>query len=304
MLTQAMPALTRALSGVLSPVAMKQLTQALGNCNQTVVQRGDVQVQPSAWTNVNNRNGTYGGGQEGDTWSLAQYGDLLQNIDGRQFFDIAGDSYNNSYYGDQLFDFSVQNSYPVTNFGDVLNFAGDTYSTTLENNTYNTTQNINYAGDTIDNRILYGDTVTNVGGITQNFYLGPAGPPGSPGEAGANGRDGRDGSRGASVRGEQGPAGAAGDPGAAGDNGRDGGDAIFDPGLLPRFGRELLTFVREVTSKKRIYNLQIPTAITFDAEACEINVEYDPVSIEVVEDVFPFTGKREVLTPMPANARR
>ena len=33
MLTNAMPAVTRALQGSLPPAALKQLTQALGNCN-------------------------------------------------------------------------------------------------------------------------------------------------------------------------------------------------------------------------------------------------------------------------------
>lgn len=301
MLTQAMPALTKALAGVIPPVALRQLTQALGNCNQNVTQRGDVQVQPNAWMNANNRNGTY----SGNTWNAQDFPDLLNNIDGRQFFDIAGDQYpsSNSYYGDQLYNVSVSNSYPQTFFGDNISIGGDTFNTTNANNYYNTTQNINYAGDTIDNRVTYGDVVTTVGGITQNFYNGPAGPPGSPGAAGGNGRDGRDGGMG--LTGPAGPAGPAGQQGAAGQNGRDGRDGRdgVDGGgggggvLLPP--SEPLTYVREVIVRKRLYNLQIPTAVNFDPETCTVSLQYDPVNIEYVEDVFPLFGRVNVYAARP-----
>lgn len=286
-----MPALTKALAGVIPPPALRQLTQALGNCNQNVTQRGDVQVQPNAWMNANNRNGTYAGG----TWNPSDFADLLNNIDGREYFDIAGDQYHssNGSYGNQLYDFSVNNSYPQTFFGDTINIGGDTFNTTNANNYYNTTQNVNYAGDTIDNRVTYGNVITNVGGITQNFFNAPAGPPGTPGSAGTNGRDGRDG---VSVIGPAGPAGPQGQPGQDGQNGRDGRDGRDavgggGGGGIIRFPvPEPLSYVRQIIVRKGIQNLQIPTAVHFNAETCTVSLEYDPVSIEYVEDVFPFHG--------------
>ena len=60
MLTSVMPAMTRALQGSMNPQAIKQVTQALGNCNQQLTHRGDVQIRPDGWANATNFNGTYG----------------------------------------------------------------------------------------------------------------------------------------------------------------------------------------------------------------------------------------------------
>ena len=232
MLTQAMPAVVRALQGTMPPAALKQLTQALGNCNQAVSQRGDVNVSPDAWTNINNNGGVY----NGDTWNENDYRTLITN----------GDLINN-INNQNAFDFSTRQDFATNNFygGDIQNYAGDVNISNL--NTDNiTTNNITVRGEKGD--------------------PGEPGPPGQPGAAGFDGRDGFD--------------GAPGQPGR---------NAI---------GNKLrLQYVREVVSKSRIYNLQIPTAVNFNAETCEVSLQYDPVVITVIEEVSPFYGQVDVLTP-------
>ena len=154
MLTQAMPAVVRALQGTMPSAALKQLTQALGNCNQEVSQRGDVNVSPDAWTNINNNNGVY----EGDTWNQNDYRTLITN----------GDLINN-INNQNAFDFSTRQEFATNNFygGDIQNYAGDVNISNL--NTDNiTTQNITVTG-------------------------GPKGDPGEPGPPGQPGADARDG---------------------------------------------------------------------------------------------------------------
>lgn len=159
MLTQAMPSVVKALSGVLPPTALKQLTQALGNCNQEVSQRGDVNVSPDAWTNINNDNGVY----YGDTWNGRDYGDIINNVNN----DITNNNQN-------LFDFTTRQEFTTNNFygGDTINNAGDTFFDTVNTNNLVT----NYI------------TVNNPPG-----EQGPGGPPGDPGAAGRDGMDGLDG---------------------------------------------------------------------------------------------------------------
>ena len=159
MLTQTMPAVVRALQGTMPPAALKQLTQALGNCSQEVVQRGDVNVSPDAWTNVNNRNGTY----NGDAWNLNDYRNLITN----------GDLINNQ----NAFDFSTRQAFATNSFygGDIQNYAGD----------------VNISNLNTDNITTVNLTVT--GG--EDGDPGEPGPPGQPGVDG-QGRAGRDGAPG------------------------------------------------------------------------------------------------------------
>lgn len=58
MLTNTMPALVSALQKVLPPTALKELTQALGNCNQPLTHRGPVSLQNNYY---NTRAGEYPG---------------------------------------------------------------------------------------------------------------------------------------------------------------------------------------------------------------------------------------------------
>jgi hypothetical protein len=244
MLTQAMPAVVRALQGSLPPTALKQLTQALGNCNQEVTQRGDVNVSPDAWTNINNNNGVYGGGGGGGGWNPNDYRDLVTN---GGLLTNNNSNIPNSYNNQNAFDFSTRQEFATNNFygGDIQNYAGDVNITNLITNNI-TTNNINVTGGP------QGDP-------------GESGPPGQPGADGRDGRDGRDGAPG---------------------------------GGLPGGVRQLrLQYVREVVSKPRIHRLQIPTAVNFNAETCEVSLQYDPFVIEVIEEVSPFYGQVDVLTP-------
>jgi hypothetical protein len=204
MLTQSMPAVIRALQGVLPPAAVKQLTQALGNCNQPLTHRGAVNLQPA--TPRQSGPGTYGGGQ----WSVNEYGDLIQQ-NSQSFYDMADYSSNwNSYnYSGDSFHFpTTQNFNVVNNFS-----SGGT----------------NLGGETTVERIFTREIV----------FLGP---PGADGVDGIDGRDGREGLPGLAgqdgadgLAGAAGAAGAAGPPGARGAGG--GGGAAGRPGAPGAAGR-------------------------------------------------------------------
>jgi len=184
MLTQSMPALTKALTGLIPPAAIRQLTQALGNCNQEVVQRGNVTMQPSAWTNANNGFGSGGPGTySGNAWSPGNYQQLFNNsstlnnnqYDLRTNIEQAGNTFYNST-GPTFQDFF--NASSVNNYGgDVTNIGGN---------------------------MIWGDTIIN-----EN--------PGSPGQAGRRGESGIDG-----LNGFDGFDGYDGEAGFDGLNGGDG----------------------------------------------------------------------------------
>lgn len=230
MLTQSMPAIVRALQGVLPPAAVKQLTQALGNCSQPLTHRGNVNIQPFNPLESGGP-GAYGGGQ----WNVNEYGDLIQQ-DSQAFYDLPG--YSSDW---NAFNFGGDNFYFPTsqNFSIVNNFAPGTTA---------------LGGETITERIFTREIV----------FLGP---PGENGIDGLDGRDGREGlpglSGGTATAGADGQAGAAGaagapgargrsgfsgrpgDPGAAGAGGRDGNagrngrDGLYGlPGLNGRDGRD------------------------------------------------------------------
>ena len=174
MLTQAMPAVVRALQGTMPSAALKQLTQALGNCNQEVVQRGDVNVSPDAWTNVNNRNGAY----NGDAWNPNDYRNLVTNGD---LINNGGQNANQN-----AFDFSTRQAFETNSFygGGIQNYAG----------------NVNISNLYTENITTRKITVTG-GGDGDPGDPGEPGPPGQPGidgqgRAGFNGAPGFPGRRG------------------------------------------------------------------------------------------------------------
>ena len=183
MLTAQMPALARAVGTSLPPVVVRQMMQALGNCNQGVAHRGDTRLAPDAWTNRNNDNGAY----DGTTWNPNEYANILR-ADNRQYID-ATTSYNSTTYGDQLFDFATRQQF---------------------------TSNFFNGGDTIT---FGGDVIINNPPLTPPPYPPPPGtPPYYPspgpgrGPAGPRGTDGRDGMDG--MDGFDGPAGPPGWPGS------------------------------------------------------------------------------------------
>lgn len=176
MLTQATPPLIKALQGIFPPNAIKQLTQSLGNCNQPLTHRGDINVQPRGPAN---RNGV---AQSGG-WNPNDYPDLFPNageLDNGQF-DVAGwsagDWNNHNYYGDQFF-FPTSQEFILNNYygGPTNNFGGNTF---FDNSTH---RNIN---------------VETINGAPAPGAPGGAPPVAPPAVvAGAPGQDGQDGAGG------------------------------------------------------------------------------------------------------------
>lgn len=221
MLTAQMPALTRALFGSLPPAAVKQLTQALGNCNQEMLHRGPIAVAPDAWQNVTNNNGTYTSFPP----SVNQY---------NQFYNqYVNDIYNQ---GDIVTNLSISNPYynNVTNLGDTVIVTGGPPGRD--------------GRDGLDGLIGVDGVNGRDGQAGERGADAPAGPAGTPGAAGQNGRDGRDGFGVPGQAGQDGRDGLPGAPGAPGIgiNGRDGRDGVgFNPAALRQ-----KTFVRTVNVTK------------------------------------------------------
>lgn len=214
MLTNTMPAVIKALQQTLDPTTLKAFTQALGNCNQPVTQRGPVDIQPN---NFYLRAGEYPG--QGDsfgysTYDYSQYNPFFQNVYAPNF-------------GDFNPIFPVPNP-PISILppdlgpGDNRIDLGDTINNNINNNLYssqfffNTDQTFNniggptnnvFGGDTYINRSFTDNSTTNVTNTTNlnvtningNPVQGPSGPPGRPGSDGRDGRDGAPGAPGAIV---------------------------------------------------------------------------------------------------------
>lgn len=255
MLTSAMPAVTRALSGVLPPAALKQLTQALGNCNQTLEHRGDILVRPDGWSNATNRNGVYTGYPP----SVNEYNEYVNNYIGGGGGDVINSVYNNPTYTTNF------------DFGDVV---------------------INPPGLPGDPGRAGRDGIDGVSGVDGRAGRdgtdgagGPAGPPGNAGAAGSNGIDGRDGLAGKDgAAGQQGAAGAPGERGGAGPagrdgrDGRDGGPGNLDAGNLENVIRGLLARLLRVRTVDVITDIEeqndndheVVTHVSFDAESCRV----------------------------------
>lgn len=113
--TQSMPALARALSGTMPQQAVRQLMQALGNCNQDVNQRGGVNIQPT----YRLQNGVASPG----TWNPSQYQGLLPNAGEGDFIvdlpDIptyTNSPWNSVFYGGTQFNFPTSQEFAVNNF--------------------------------------------------------------------------------------------------------------------------------------------------------------------------------------------
>jgi hypothetical protein len=199
MLTQTTPAVVSALRNVLPPAAIKQLTQALGNCGQPLTHRGPVALEPAMPRQAGGR-GVYGGaaadGTPARTWNTQSFADLLPYNE-RAFYDMPrGGSSTNNYYGDNF-------TFPTTNV-------------------YNITNNTN---------ITVGGGGTYIPGIITDrppAIIPPAGADGRDGRDGIDGQDGAAGQEGAAGRdgvdGRDGKDGEAGRRGRAGRDGKDGAD--------------------------------------------------------------------------------
>ena len=170
MLTQAMPSLVRALDGVLPPEALKQLTQALGNCNQPLSSRSDVSLQPP--TLRTDRGLIYG-----DRWdpNNPDYRNLIPDSGPDPFVvDVPGwngpGAWNNNNYAGNNFNFSTPQYFNASNYygGPTFNVGGNSFFDTVN------TTNIN---------------VSLINGEPPAPVAGPAGPPGAAGRDGADGQD-------------------------------------------------------------------------------------------------------------------
>lgn len=149
--TQAVPAIVRALSGVLPESAVRSLMQALGNCNQPYASRNQTNVQPNEY--AGNRNGVY----SGDAWNPNDYAGLLPDAGSpgsrsaelpRQGGYTNGD-WNSVNYGGNAFWFPTSQQFALNNFygGPVMNVGGNSYfynqSVSNQNVTNQTVSNFN-----------------------------------------------------------------------------------------------------------------------------------------------------------------
>lgn len=213
MLTQSTPSIIAALQKVMPPAALKQLTQALGNCGQPLTHRGPVNLQPSLPPQAGGR-GVYGGagadGNPSNTWNTQYYSPLI-SYNEQAFYDIPGfgpgGTTTNNYYGDNF-------SFPTTNVYNITN----NYSNTIGGGTF-------IPGIVTDQPIR---TIPGLDGLD-----GRDGFDGFDGLGGFDGRDGRDGAAGAAgeagVAGEaggRGPEGPAGPKGVKGDRGEAGANGV------------------------------------------------------------------------------
>lgn len=178
MLTQAIPALVKALSGNTDPATLQQIAQALGNCSQPLTHRGDINVQPNGPANDK-------GVIRPGAWNPndPQYSGLIPPAGSGGMFDIpgwSGSNWNTNNYGGDQFSFPTNQEFINTNYfgGPTNNYGGNSY---FDNSTHNniTVNNINTT--TINNQPVA------PGGPTTP---GPAGPPGIPGPQGAPGEPG------------------------------------------------------------------------------------------------------------------
>jgi len=174
MFTQSMPALAQALAGALPEAAIRQLMQSLGNCQQPLTHRGEVNLQPMQRTGA-------GGLARGGTWRASDYSDLLPNAGANVFYDIASPSVrntvNSSNYGGHQFNFPINQGFAYNNYygGETFNVAG--------NSTFESTNVYNFKAD---NSTINNLTVRNIN------YITPEGTPtaGPPTEGGGSGEPG------------------------------------------------------------------------------------------------------------------
>ena len=172
MFTQSMPALAQSLSGALPDGAVRQLMQALGNCQQPLTHRGAVNVQPPGLS-------TRGGLAKNGTWRPSDYKNLLPTAGSGGYVDVpgggggsGGGSVNNSHnYDGNQFYFPTDLGFEYTDY-----YGGDTFNVTGPSNFDYSTHNTVNAGDINTNSIRVN--------YINNTYVG------TPGRDGRDGRDG------------------------------------------------------------------------------------------------------------------
>lgn len=273
MLTQTMPAFTDAIRNAATPEQLRQLTRALGNCQQPLAHRGPVSFLPPM-NRARPRNGVI------DTWSPAGaagtgepanflinnygygpwnpqfYPGLIPNA-GANIYPTSveigslpnGMPWNTGNKYDSSFNFPTEQHFTQNQF-----FGGPQFYVT--NNAY--IENLstqNFSGDQIDARSI------NAAVLNGRPAVGPSGP---PGKVGAPGRDGL-----------PGPPGA---PDIAG-----GGlfGAFSDLRYLTGWPARVLRtrknvavpkpLIRDITVVDQVL-ITVPTAVTFDPDSCAVTV--------------------------------
>lgn len=288
MLTQTMPALARALTGVMPEAAIRQVMQALGNCNQPLEHRGPVSFRPSDQFRQ-----TGAGVYQGGAWNPGDYQQLIDApnaINNRGFIDTP---YTQNRWGDS--------SHQTTN----NNFLGDNFlfntNATLAANFFQSFVMLGQPGAVgifpfqpafnfqfTAPSLSFGDGSSYYG---RDGVDGAAGLSGVNGSPGANGIDGARGRDGFGIIGPAGPPGGAGQAGAAGRDGRVGFDGL--PGLPGRQGRPGRDGIgggyRVVAGLREIQRIPMQKTIAgteeveltwpeyeFDAENCKISLTNTP----------------------------
>jgi hypothetical protein len=193
MFTQQVPALVNALSGALPDSAVRSLMQALGNCQQPLAHRGDVNLAPREPPNTK---GVVGG----PAWNPQQYQELFPQNYNQYYFEAPGigsysnGSWYNTNYGGAEFSFPTNQEFFANEYygGPTFNVGGNSFfdNTFADNAQYNTvsTQNmtieymngfpvpVSPSGDSVGGRIpppaAVGQIVINEG---DQFFGGVAG---------------------------------------------------------------------------------------------------------------------------------
>jgi hypothetical protein len=128
-----MPALAQALSGALPEAALRQLMQALGNCQQPLTHRGAINLQPPTSTGA-------GALARPGTWNPSDYSGLMPSAGQSVTVDVAGNTINNTNtqnYDGHQFSFPINQAFNYSNYfgGDTFNVAGNsTFANSFHNN--------------------------------------------------------------------------------------------------------------------------------------------------------------------------
>lgn len=187
--TQAAPQLAKALSGVLPDGAIRQLMQALGNCNQPYTSRATQNFQPNEF--AGNTNGVYGGG----AWNPSQYPGLLPAAGSGGFTELPGQggwtggnytggAWNTSNYGGNSFSFPTNQAFTLNNY-----YGGPTFTVGGNSNFNNVGANTVSANHVAANTLSVGGFGFFGGGPQDPSIPGlpPTGSPGVPGSGGPGG---------------------------------------------------------------------------------------------------------------------
>lgn len=256
MLTQSAPSIVNALAGVLPPNASRALLQSLGNCNQPLAHRGNLQLAPP------NPRESGPGYVSGGGWNPQDYADLMPQLGQSGNVDVPGYGApggwgSSNYYGDQ-FNFPVNQLFTTNQYlgGPNVYNSGSQYVT----NSYS--ENI-----TTNNMVTENLEVTNINGIP---VAGPAGPAGNDG-----------------MNGLPGAPGAPGQAGVVFVGGLGGRLRQTTKRIGPYLvGEPHVPLARSIFAVPRV--IRIPATFEIDPETCEVSVTaFDEKTVIEAVNVVP-----------------